>query len=139
MGGRVTRLEGFREAREQLHSLAKAAQTKIGNRAIMVPATVLADAVRAKAPVSTRERNKTKGSLRDSVKAAKSRKEKGRPTAVVLAEDVAAVPNEFGTSKMQPQPFFRPAVDANRDAAGRAFAEALKTEVDAEIQRVAKG
>ena len=70
----------------------------------------LADRIRERAPVSTDPYNKTPGSLRASVKRAKSNSRK-RPEAVVLVDDVAAVPNEFGTSKMKAQPFAR--VDIN--------------------------
>lgn len=135
----ISRNEGMAEASKQMRELSKVVQNRVGKRSLRAPAELLARAVKAKAPVSSRSTNPTPGSLRDSVKVANARKEKGRPTVVILAEDVAAVPNEYGTSKMAAQPFFRPAVDANRMAAGQAMAEALKQEVDAEVRRIAKG
>lgn len=132
-------MEGMGECLAALRELEKAAQNKIGKRALKAPATVIARAVQAKAPVSSRPTNPTPGSLKASVKVVSSRKEKGGPRIAVIADDVAAVPNEYGTSKMSPQPFFRPAVDTAREAAGQAMAEALKQEVDAEVQRIAKG
>ncbi|SMF70530.1 HK97-gp10 family putative phage morphogenesis protein [Allosphingosinicella indica] len=126
-----THVTGFREARLALETLSKATQKNVGKRALMAPARVLAGAVAAKTPVKT-------GTLKSSVKAVPSKMEKGRPRAAVLADDVAAVPIEFGTSKMTARPFFRPAVEAARDMAGRAFAAALKPEIDAAVERAAK-
>lgn len=128
----------MKECREALQTLSKAVQRNVGKRALRAPAEVIARAVKARAPVSTRGNNPTKGSLRESVTVAASRAEKGRPTVVVLAADVAAVPNEFGTSKMAAQPFFRPAVDAAREQAGAVMADALRGEVDAAVARAAK-
>jgi HK97 gp10 family phage protein len=139
MPGPVSRIEGMREARETLQEFAKAAQTRIGNRSLERPAEVFVRKIKAKAQVSGRGGNPTPGSLRDSVKHAKARKERGRPTRVILAEDVAAVPNEYGTSKMAAQPFFMPGIEDGRNEAGQAMADALREEVDAEARRIAKG
>lgn len=136
-GGR-SYISGMKGCREALQEFSRTVQRNVGKRALRAPAEVIARAVRAKASVSSRGNNPTKGSLRESVTAAPARAEKGRPTVVVLAADVAAVPNEFGTSKMKAQPFFRPAVDGARDQAGAAMADALKSEVDAAAQRAAR-
>lgn len=135
----VTRIEGFKECREVLQELSKTVQRNVGKRALLAPATVIAAAVKAKAPVSSRGGNPTPGSLRDSVTVAPEKSsQKGVAQIAVVAADVAAVPNEFGTTKMEAQPFFRPAVDTARLAAGQAFAAALKPEVDAAVARAAK-
>jgi HK97 gp10 family phage protein len=139
MPGAISRIEGMREAREALQELSKAAQTRLGNRALERPARVFVRRIKAKAAVSGRPGNPTPGSLRESIRDAKARKERGRPTRVILAEDVAAVPNEFGRSKMAAQPFFKPAIDEGRDEAGGAMADGLREEVDAEVRRIAKG
>ena len=131
-------ITGMKGCRESLQQLSRAVQRGIGKRALQAPAGVIAAAVKSRAPVSGRGNNPSRGSLRDSVKVAAARAEKGRPTVVVLADDVAAVPNEFGTSSMAAQPFFRPAVDAVREQAGAAMANALKSEVDAAVVRAAK-
>jgi HK97 gp10 family phage protein len=138
MPGPMTRLEGMREARETMQELSKAAQTKIGNRSLEAPAKVFVSRIKAKAAVSTRSDNKTPGSLREAVRHAQARKERGRPTRVILADDVAAVPNEFGTSKMTPQPFFMPGIDEGRAAAGQAMADALREEADSAFRRARK-
>jgi HK97 gp10 family phage protein len=134
----VTRIEGFKECRETLQELSKTVQRNVGKRSILVPAGVIAAAIRAKAPVSSDPRDPTPGSLRDSVTVRPDKARKGVVSAVVLVEDPAAVPNEFGTHKMTANPFGRPAVDGARAAAGAAFAEALKGEVDAAVARTAK-
>lgn len=142
-------IEGFQEARETLQSLSKAVQKNAGRKALRVAAEIIASAVRANAAVSTDPNNKTPGSLRDSVTvsfSAKSfsrarnqrRQRRGTTTVEVIADDVAAVPNEYGTTNMAAQPFFRPAVDSSTDRAGQAFAAALKPEIEAAAQRAAK-
>jgi HK97 gp10 family phage protein len=136
--GRIVRIEGFKECRESLQELSKTVQRNVGKRSLLVPATIIAKAVEANAPVSGDPNNRTPGSLRASVTPSPERKGKSKASVVVIAEDPAAVPNEFGTHKMAAQPFFRPAVDSVRDAAGAAFAGALKSEVDAAVARAAK-
>lgn len=134
----IVRIEGFKECREALQELSKTVQRNVGRRALLAPAGVIAVAVKVKAPVSSDPRDPTPASLRESVQIVP---EKSRGTAAqvaVVAEDEAAVPNEFGTTKMTAQPFFRPAVDGARAAAGAAFAAALKPEVDAAVARAAK-
>jgi hypothetical protein len=132
----------MREARETLQELGKRVETRVGQRSLMIgPGAVIEKAVSARAKASTRSNNPTPGSLKASPKVVKSRKEKRGPRAAVLVEDPAAVPKEYGlrSRNYPPEPFFRPAVDASREQAGQAMAEALKSEVAAEIAKVAKG
>lgn len=132
------RIEGLRECREALQSLDRRVQTNVGKRALGAPADVFVAAIKQKAPVSDRPSNPTPASLRDSIVKTKPSSRRGRAEMAILAEDIAAVPNEYGTSKMAPQPFFRPAVDANRLPAAQAMASAVQRETDAAAQR-AKG
>ena len=132
-------LEGYKECREALQILSKAVQRGVGTRALASAAEMGAGLVRAAAPVSTDPNNKTPGSLRDSVRVDKREKnQRGRPRVAIRADDVAAVPNEFGTSKMAAQPFFRPTIDANRPAIAAKFGGELKSETDAAVARAAK-
>lgn len=135
----ISRIEGMAEASRQMREFTKVAQNRIGKRALKAPAGVLVRKIKGKAHVSSRSTNPTPGSLRDSVKDVDARKERGRVTRVIIADDVAAVPNQYGTSKMAPNYFFSRGVDEGRDEAGHAMAGALKQEVDAEVQRIAKG
>lgn len=135
--GKWGEITGMREARETLQQLARASQTAVGKRALRAPAAVLVQRVKDKAPVSKRASDPTPGSLRESVREGRASSRKGQARIEIIAQDIAAVPNEFGTSKMAAQPFFRPAVDAGREEAAQAMAEAVKSEVDAAAQRAA--
>jgi len=132
-----TELAGFRETREALQELSKTVQRNVGRRALRVPAELIADATRQRAPVSSRPDNPTPGSLRASVSVVNAKAKSGAAVAV-LVEDVAAVPNEFGTTKMSAQPFFRPAIQASEAAALHAFGNALKPEVEKAAAKAAK-
>jgi hypothetical protein len=67
--------------------------------------------VKAKAKVSTRANDPTPGSLKESVRDKPGRAKKGSIPALVVVEDVAAVPKEFGLTRRNypPEPFFREA------------------------------
>lgn len=136
--GATSHIEGMKEAREALQELAKATQTNIGKRALNAPADVFVFGIKARTPVSSDPRNPTKGSLRDAMRKGKSSVKKGSARLDLINDDIASVPNEFGTSKMAAQPFFRRGIDANREAAAMAMAEAIKMEVDVAVQRAAR-
>jgi hypothetical protein len=138
---RISRLEGVREARETMQELSRAIQRNVGKRALKTgPGPVFVRSIKAKAPVSDRPTDPTPGSLRDSIKVVDTKAEKGRPTVAILADDIAAAPNEFGLKhrRYRPQPFFRPGIDAAREEAGAAMVEALKVEADIAFKRAAK-
>ena len=124
-------LTGMKECRGALQELSRGVQRNVGKRSLKAPADVLAAAIRSRAPVR-------EGNLRNSIKVVPAKTSKGRPRIAVLVDDISAVPNEFGTSKMAAQPFARPAVDAARERAASAMAEALKSEVGAATARAAK-
>lgn len=132
------RIEGFRECSAALSSLSKSMARNVGKRALQVPAQILVDAAKARVAVSSDPRNPTPGSLRDSGKVAKAKPRRGRPAVAVVFDDVAAVPNELGTSKMAANPFLRPALAMVKIAMFVAFTDALRLETDAAVQRVAK-
>jgi HK97 gp10 family phage protein len=129
-GAGAGRIEGMTEAREALQQLGEHAQKIIGREAVNAAADLLVPEVARGAPVSGRARNPTPGSLQRSVRKRDARRRKTEVRVEVIADDVAAVPNEFGTSKMAAQPFFRPAVDRNRERAARAVADTVKDEVE---------
>lgn len=139
-GGSWGRIEGLRECREALQELSKTVQRNVGKRALKAPAAVLVRHIKAKARVSSRANNPTPGSMREAVKDVDARPEKGRATRVILVEDVAAVPNEFGLARRDypAKPFVRPGVDNGRVEAAEAMAEAVKREVDEAARRAAK-
>jgi HK97 gp10 family phage protein len=135
-----SRIEGFRECREALQELSTTVQRNVGRRALQVPAGIIRDAVEARAPVSPRGSNQTPGSLKASIKVGKENSKRTEAKLHVIAEDVAAVPLEFGlTSRDYPaQPFFRPAVDSVEGQALQGFANALRPEVTSAVAKAAK-
>lgn len=131
-----TELKGFKECRETLQELSRAVQKNVGRRSLMPAAEIGAAAVRARAPVSSRPDNPTPGSLKGSISVVPA---KGRIAKVaILADDLAAVFNEYGTVKMEAQPFFRPAINATEDTMLRTFGDHLRVEVTKAAERAAK-
>lgn len=120
----------MKEAREALHKLDRHVQQQIGKAAVNAAADIFVAEIRARAPVSRRPGNPTPGSLKQSVKKKASGGRKNIARVELRVEDIAAVPNEFGTSKMKAQPFARPAVDAKREAAAQAVADTVRSEVE---------
>ncbi len=112
----------MKACREALAELDRLTQRNVGKRALRAPAEVIAGRVKANAPVSSRPGNKTPGSLRASVEVKSPTSSKGRARITIVADDVAAVPMEFGRTGQPARPFFRPAVDSASDAAGEAMA-----------------
>lgn len=139
-GGARGFIDGMKGAREALQELSRATQRNVGKRALKAPAALLAAAVKAAAPVSARSGNKTPGSLKASVGTRDTKAQRGTVRRTVIADDVAAVPTEFGLAnrKYAAKPWFRPAVDANREAAARSLAEGVKIEIEAVAARAAR-
>lgn len=121
-------LTGFREAARQLNNMKKAAARGVGRRALQVPAGILAEEMRLRAP-------ELSGKLKASIAVGKERARKGRPQVNVKAADIASVQVEFGNHHQAAEPFARPAKDAKADEMLERFGEALKTEVDATVIR----
>lgn len=131
MAGKLSRLEGFREASKALNDMSKAAAQGVGRRALQVPAEMLASEMRVRAPKLT-------GTLEQSIAVNRERARKGQPHVNVTAADIAAIQNEFGNSDMAAQPFARPSVDAKKGEMLDSFGDALKSEVDRTLIRQAK-
>ncbi len=136
--GNRSYIEGMEGARAALQELSKGMARNVGKRALRAPAELLVSRLKARTPVSDSPYDKTRGSLRDGTKVVPSRTEKGRPRVAVLIDDIAAVPIEYGTSKMKARPYVRATVDANRGDAAVAMAAAIKVEADAAIARAVK-
>jgi HK97 gp10 family phage protein len=134
----VAKIEGFKEARETLQSLSATVQRNVGKRALRPAAEVVRDALEAAAPVSTDPHNPTKGSLKAAPAVVPERARKGAPRIAVLVDDKAAVPIEYGTGKMAARPYARQATENAREPAARAFAPALKAEIETAAKRAAK-
>ncbi|KZE16222.1 HK97-gp10 family putative phage morphogenesis protein [Sphingomonas hankookensis] len=127
----MARIEGFREASRQLAGMKKAMAAGVGRRALQIPATILADAMRERAP-------ELEGNLKRSIGVEKERAKKGRPQVAAKAGDIASVQVEFGNGHQAAEPFARPAEEATRTERLDKFGAALKDEVDKTVIRAAK-
>lgn len=133
MARRWGQISGMKEALATLRDLDDAVAKDILEAAIDAPADFLTDKVQAAAPVSPRANNSTPGSLKASVKKRKGRaNRKYKARRSIEASDVAAVPTEFGLSSRNypAQPWFRPAVDNNRNEAAQMVADKIKDEIE---------
>lgn len=134
------RIDGLKELDEALSQLPKATAKNVLRRTgILALAPVIAEAKRL-VPVRS-------GDLRDSLKVTtKLSKRQQRANAKAVAQGkatvqlyagAAALPHahlqEFGTQNHAPQPFMRPAWDANKDR----VLEIIKTELGGEIEKAA--
>jgi HK97 gp10 family phage protein len=118
-----------------LSDLRKATAVAVGRRALLPAAEVLRAAVEARAPQDT-------GDLKRSIvidkRSQAKRRRKGAVEVSVYANDIAAVTNEFGTSDTPMQPFFRPAVEAEKQAMFDAVARDLQAETIKAAKRAAR-
>lgn len=126
----LSRIDGFREASKQLNDMGKAAARGVGRRSLGIPAEMLARRVRQNVPVLT-------GETYESIDVEPSKTKIGVAVEVVAAH-IAAVELEFGNSHQVATPFFRPAVDSDKDKRFQAFADALMIEVDTTVIKRAK-
>lgn len=135
------RAEGFADASRALNALSKTVAKNVGRRSLMPSAHLLRDTVSSYAP-------RLSGNLSDSVivtdkgtKATARRKRRAGDSSVevyVIAEDPAAVPQEYGTNDMPAQPYFRRAVDAVKARIFDMVGNDLKRLVIDAAQRAAK-
>ncbi|QAY77921.1 HK97-gp10 family putative phage morphogenesis protein [Sphingosinicella sp. BN140058] len=131
--GGGARIEGVRECSAALSSLSKGVARGVGRRALQVPADMLVTAVKKNAAAI-----RFTGALEESIEKRPERARRGRPQVQVRANDIAAIQDEFGNSRMAAQPFFRPAVESEKGVMFEAFAAALKDETDKAVARAAK-
>lgn len=132
MPGAISRLEGVGGTLKAMRALSDHAQNQIGKVALKAAADELTPRVKARAKVSSRSGNPTPGSLQRSIGDKPGRARKGVATRAIIADDVAAVPKEYGLARRNypAEPFFRPAIDSGRGAAAQAIADAIKDEVE---------
>jgi HK97 gp10 family phage protein len=131
----VTKLIGMGDCLATLSDLKKATARAVGRRSLLPAASILRDAVASRAPELT---GNLKSSVRVDGRSQSRRRRKGAVDVTVLADDAAAVPNEFGTSDTPIQAFFRPAVDATKQRMFEAVAADLRTETMKAAERAAR-
>lgn len=130
-----SRLIGMGDCLKTLADMKRATAVAVGRRSLLPAATILRDEVERRAPLLTGE---LKRSVRVDSKSQAKRRRKGAVDVTVIADEAAAVPNEFGTSDTPMQQFFRPAVDAKRDDMFDAVARDLAAETTKAAQRAAR-
>jgi len=124
----LTKVEGLKGLAQAVEALKDRVKSKEVQDILLAGAFVIRDEARANVPVDTgllksniiATRGKPKGDSTDVLVGVKYGKGGGNHAALV----------EFGTSKMQPQPFFRPAVNAKKTEAGEIIAEGLKNLIE---------
>lgn len=135
------RIEGLRELERALAELPKATGKNVLRRVAVRALEPVMEAARARAPV---DKGTLKESLNVSTKLSKrqqrlnARRVAQSKASVELYAGPTALPHahlvEFGTVKMAPQPFMRPAWDATKNKA----LEIIKSELGSEIDKAAK-
>ncbi|HEU0045082.1 HK97-gp10 family putative phage morphogenesis protein [Sphingomonas sp.] len=129
------KLIGVGDCLATLSAMKKGTVIGVARRALLPAAEILRAGVAARAPELT---GNLKRSVRVDRKSQVKRRRRGAVDVTVIADDAAAVPTEFGTSDTPIQPFFRPAIEAEKAAMFAAVADALRTETTKTAQRAAR-
>ena len=151
--GAAVKLEGVAELKAALAELSDEVATKIGVAADRKAARLMAAEMAAIAPYnpkgSIRSRTSKKGivtktdygHLRDNIRVRRARAtSEGKIVFNINAGNAFwGYFLEFGTVKMSPHPFMRPAFDATREGAINVQIEELKTGIERVAKRVKKG
>lgn len=153
----MIKVEGLAQLEQALFQLGSTSTARrVGQRALLVAAEPMVDAIRALAP-------KDKGMLAESVKAQASTKNRSADTAeVVIGIDGSVQPptvltrkrgkgqyrdpgvmgvavlQEFGDSKMAANPFLRPGFDATAEAVILRAGQTLGPEIEKAAARQAR-
>lgn len=125
------RLEGTEELNTQLERLAAALGADAVEEICEGGAAIVANAIRSRAP-----RGPT-GNLQRSVVSKRLRRRGTDPAPAIAAIDYLIGPHahlvEYGTVHMQARPFFRPGVDATKDAALKHLADEVSRLIDGAV------
>jgi HK97 gp10 family phage protein len=133
----TVRTEGFKELEAALLELPKATGLNVAKRALLKAGEPIAAAAAANAP---RRTGRLAADIEVSTKLAQD-VPKGRSKAEVYigpSRDPRGQFVEFGTARTAPQPFLRPAFDANAQTALAIIRTELKTEIDKAVARRAR-
>jgi HK97 gp10 family phage protein len=144
------RVDGLRELDAALGALAaeygkasgKAVLRRVGIKALQP----MAETARSLAPDDPAtpdpdlESSITVGTKLNKTQAKLARKDQDKALVTVYmgTNDVAGVPQEFGTVNHGPQPFMRPAFDADKEGAVKIVAQELGPEIERTAARLAK-
>lgn len=136
MGRTVVKVEGLKDIEAALAQLSKATGRNVMRRAAVNALEPVADAMRERAPVDDAD-------LRDSIAVSTKRPRRHRKLAEVEAfagpgRHPQAHLQEFGTNHHPPQPFARPAWDAEKGGIVPALSDELWSEIDKAAARAAR-
>lgn len=137
----TVKVEGLRELEKALGELPRATGKNVLRRVLRTAGEPMVRDAKALVPVAS-------GKLRDSIAVATQLSKRQRAlykkmfaddkASVEMFVGVAALPHahlqEFGTSRHGPQPFMRPAWDANKNG----MLDSIKDELGVEIAKAAK-
>jgi len=130
----TVQVEGLTELNQTLLDLGDKVAKQFLRKAGKAASDLFVQAAKQRAPVLKKPtRRRQAGALRDSITAQVSLR-KGKGLVVRVGPDKKVFYAhfvEFGTSKMSPHPYMRPAWDGEKDAALNAFAESLKASIAA--------
>jgi HK97 gp10 family phage protein len=136
MGRAVVKLEGFQEIDAALAQFPKATGRNVMRRAAVNALEPIAEGMRQRAPVDDAD-------LRNSIEVSTKRPRRHRKLAEVEAyagpgRHPQAHLQEFGTNHHAPQPFARPAWDAEKDGILPALGDELWSEIEKAAARAAR-
>lgn len=129
-------IEGLRECEDALLSIGRAAKTALRNALLKAAVPIEADA-EARAPKDT-GRLTASIAISDRLKKGQRRAKRGVAEVFVGSTSSLAHLQEFGTAHHGPQPFLRPAFDANAGRALTIFRDELRTEIREARARAAR-
>jgi HK97 gp10 family phage protein len=150
MASSFVKMTGVRELGEKLQFLASEVQDKIGRRATNAGAQVIRESAKRRAPVADEDYEVRGITVRAGNLPEKIVVKRVRPTETPLASEHLVVVlagakhgyasrvgalQEFGTVKMQAQPFMRPAFDEDGPKAADAIVDTLRTGIDAAVRK----
>ncbi len=133
------RVEGLAECEEALKALPLATSKNVLRRALMHAAEPVAKSAQRRAPKRT---DKLAASIIVGTKLSKRQRKVAAETKTGVEVYVGAGPlpqahmQEFGTAHHAPQPFLRPAVDANGKRMIEIFRDDLRAEIAKAVQRL---
>lgn len=135
----VVRVEGLRELEENLKALPRATGKNAVRRALQAAAKPFIDQAKSAAPRRTGQLAQSiKFSSRLSPRQSRLARKEAKKSTIEIYAGATALPHahlvEYGTHKMPPRPFMRPAWDANKYRA----LNILKDELGNQIMKAAK-
>ena len=133
-------VNGLREVEQGLGQLKSATARSVTRRALHAGGELIARDARIAAPRDTwnlHESIKISGTLSPS-QAAQHQKEAEQEVFVGPDDRPQAVTQEFGTAFHPPQPYMRPAFDAQKHNVVKRIADELMVGVDRAVQRAAR-